>query len=166
MDKQALRKADLITSIILFGVSSAICVMSVKLLMNSLSKGRQWFESAGLFPLIVAVFLGICSVSLFLRARKDGARFDFITKDNILKLLKMKEFRVGCTIIGLLTIYIIVMMLPGRQYEAATFFYLFISMIAFQKRTRKSIINSLIIAVISTAVLEYGFGHLACVLLP
>lgn len=166
MNKQTLRKMDLITSILLLIISVAGCIMSVQLVVKTLQSGRQWFESAGLFPMLVTFFLGMCSISLFLTAKKDGAGFDFLTKEKVLALAGMKEFKTGSLVVGLFGLYIFIMMTPGRQYELATFFYLLVSMLVFQKRSKKSIIKSIVIAAVATAVLTFGFGQLAMVPLP
>ncbi len=166
MDKNSLRRADLVTSIILFSISVIGCIMSVGLLFNTISNGRKWFESAGLFPSIVCVLLGLCSISLYTKARNDGARFDFISVDKLKELVKSREFKVAAIIIALLGGYIFILMLPGKMYEVATFLYLFAFMIIFQKKTRKSIIKSLIVSVIATVLITFGFGQLAMVPLP
>lgn len=166
MEKGTLRKADMITSIILMIISISGFFMSLQLLLKTLSRGKDWFESAGLFPMIVTFFLGMCAVSLFRTARKDGAKFDFLTMEKAAALIKSKEFKVASIVIGTLAAYIIVLMLPGKLYVIATFIYLLTSMLMFQKRTKKAIINSIIISVVATAVLAFGFGQLAMIPLP
>ena len=166
LEKGTLRKADMVTSIILMIISISGFVMSLQLLLRTISKGKDWFESAGLFPMIVTFFLGICAVSLFLTARKDGAKFDFLTMEKLTALIKSKEFKVAGIVIGSLAAYIIVLMLPGKLYVIATFIYLLTTMVMFQKRTKKSVLKSIIIAAVTTAVLAFGFGQLAMIPLP
>ncbi len=166
MEKKALRKADLVTSMILMGISITGFIMSLQLVIRTISRGKEWFESSGLFPMIVTFFLGLCAYSLFLTARRAGARLDFITKENMLFMTKTREFKVACIVIGLLAAYIMLLMLPGRLYAVVTFVYLLTSMLVFQKKTKKSVIHSIIIAAVATAVLAFGFGKLAMIPLP
>lgn len=165
-DKKALRKMDLVTSVFLFIISVVGCIMSLQLLLRTINNGKEWFTSAGLFPLIVTLFLGVCSVSLFMTAWKYGARFDFLKKEIIVNLIKSSEFKSGCAVVAILFLYIFTMTRPGKQYEIATFLFMFITMVVFQKRTKRAIINSLIISLVATAVLSYGFGQLAMIPLP
>ena len=92
MDKGTLRRADLVTSIILMAFSSFVIAESVKYLQKTLSKGRPWFESSGLFPLIISILLLLCAILLLFRALKDGARFDFLTKEKVITFLHTREF--------------------------------------------------------------------------
>lgn len=166
MNKSALRKADLITSIILMAISMWIFITSFQLLLTTIRRGRDWFESAGLFPMIVSFFLAVCAISLFNTARKAGAKFNFITKENTLGVVKSKQFKIGSIVVGMLAVYILILMLPGRQYEIVTFFYLFAAMFVFQEKNKKNLVKALVIAAIATAVLSYGFGQLAMIPLP
>lgn len=165
MDKLNLRRADLVTSIILFLFSIFVFVNAIMLLSNTLKKEKDWYVSAGLFPLIISVFLALCAFMLFSKARKDGATFDFINLENIKLLTQSKEFRVATFVIGLLAFYIFVL-LAVLPYWLATFIYLYVFMFVFQKKTAKHIIIMSIVAVLSTIALTYGFGTLAMIPLP
>jgi len=165
VDKLKLRRADLVTSIILFLFSAFVFVNAIELLSNTLRKEKDWYVSAGLFPLIISVFLALCAYLLFSRARKDGAKLDFIKTENIKSLISSKEFKVATFIIGLLAFYIFVL-LEVLPYWLATFIYLYVFMFTFQKKTKKHIIIMSIVAVLSTIALTYGFGTLAMIPLP
>ena len=54
-------------------------------------------------------------VSLYTKARNDGARFDFISVDKLKELVKSREFKVAAIIIALLGGYIFILMLPGNR---------------------------------------------------
>lgn len=166
MDKSTLRRADLVTSTILFVFSIWVFIMSIQYVVTTIERGKHWFESSGLFPMIISFLLCLCSITLFGKAKKDGAKFDFLTGEKIKGLAATRKFRVAIIVIGMLATYIFALMLPGRQYEIASFIYLFIAMLIFQERNKKNIINSVIIAGVSTAVLSFCFGQLAMVPLP
>lgn len=165
MDKLKLRRADLVTSIILFLFSAFVFVNAIILISNTLEKEKDWYVSAGLFPLIISVFLALCAFLLFSKARKDGAKLDFINMDNVKSLISTREFQVATFIIGLLAFYIFVL-LEVLPYWLATFIYLYVFMFAFQKKTVKHIVIMSIVVVLSTIALTYGFGTLAMIPLP
>lgn len=165
MDIKTLRRADLVTSVALMIVSFAGITMSVPLLLRTLARERFWYKSAGLFPMIVCLLLGICAVILFIRAKKDGASFDFFTREKIIGFFKLREFRVATAVIIFLAVYIFIM-LPLMSYETATFIYLFVFMFAFMEKNFKNGIKTLLISAAATAALTYGFGHLAMIPLP
>ncbi|MDH8678080.1 hypothetical protein QE109_07970 [Fusibacter bizertensis] len=167
MEKKAMRRADLITSVVLLIYSIGMFVMSVNLVLKTLSKGRMWYQSAGLFPTIVATFTFLCAISLMRTAFKDGADFSFLTMDNAKKLIKSKEFKVSFIIIGLLAMYIFILLpITWLRYEFSTFIFLFTFMIIFNKKDIKSIIKTIVICIIATGMLTYGFGQLAMIPLP
>jgi hypothetical protein len=165
VDKSNLRKADLVTSIILFVLSAAGFIMSMGFMQRTLAKGRHWFESAGLFPMIATFLLGLCAIILFTNAWNYGARFDFLKKDKIMKLLKNKEFKVALIVIGLLMVYVLVV-IPLLPYWLATFLYLFSFMVIFKEKNIKSILIAFIVSAVTAAALTYGFGQLAMIPLP
>lgn len=165
MEKLNLRRADLVTSIILFLFAAFVFVNAIGLISNTLEKEKDWYVSAGLFPLIISIFLALCAFLLFSKARKDGAKLDFITNESIKSLIYSREFKVATFIIGLLAFYIFVL-LEVLPYWLATFIYLYVFMFVFQKKTKKHIIIMSIVAVLSTIALTYGFGTLAMIPLP
>lgn len=167
MEKGTLRRADMVMSIVIAGYAVFMFIMALKLQLRTLDKGKDWFQSAGLFPIIVSVLLLLCAVLLFSRARKDGARFDFITGEKIKGLAKSREFLVALGVVALLAVYIFIL-LPAKwiNYEISTFLYLATFMILFNDKTVKKIAISVIISLIATVVITYGFGTLAMIPLP
>lgn len=166
MNKSALRRADLVTSIFLLIVAVVGFIMSCQYMQNSLSRNTQWYKSAGLFPMIVTFLLAVCSVMLFKIAIKDGAKFDFFTKEKFSELMKSKSFQVSLAIIGWLAVYIFIL-IPLLHYMIATFIFLTLFMLYFEEnRDIKKITLILIICVCATAALTFGFGKLAQVPLP
>lgn len=166
MEKSTLRRADLVTSVILMLVAIGGFYMSLLLFLKTLDRGKDWFKSAGLFPMIILFFLFVCSLMLFTKARRDGARFDFFTKDKVIHLFKSKEFQVAIIVIGMLAGYIFVL-IPLLSYWISTSIYVFGFMVYFKKeRSLKDLLKILIITVCVTAALTYGFGTLAQIPLP
>ena len=120
----------------------------------------------------------ICAIALFRFAWKEGARFDFIKKENVQKLLKNREFKVAVSITVILLVYIkglipffrkTIDFFPKFQafpFMIATFIMLFVMMIAFAERTKKHVVTSLIVSAVSAAAISYGFGMLALIPLP
>jgi len=166
MNKSTLRRADLITSIFLLIVAIIGFIMSYQYMQNSLNRNTEWYKSAGLFPMIVTFFLAVCSIMLLRIAFKDGAKFDFFTKDKFDVLMKSKSFQISVAIIGWLAVYIFIL-IPLLHYMIATFIFLTLFMLYFEEnRDAKKIIIILIICICATAALTFGFGQLAQVPLP
>lgn len=167
MEKKNLRRADLITSGILLVYGSGMFILSLQLMMRTLEKNRHWYQSAGLFPLITSALLIICSVFLMKTALSSGANLKFINKANVLNLVKSNEFRTTTTVIGLIAAYIFLLLpLKWLRYEYATFIFIFGFMTLFNQKNKKAILKGLIISIIATMLLTYGFGELAMIPLP
>lgn len=160
-----LRRSDLVTSLILILFSSVVFFEALKMLSSTLEKNKEWYVSAGLFPLIVSVCLALCALLLFIRAWKDGARFDFLNTSSMKTMIKHKEVRVAVIIISWLAIYIFIF-LKFLPYWLGTFIFLFVFMLFFKKITVKSLVTMVIISVCTTVALTYGFGTLAMIPLP
>ena len=191
MKKDTLRRADLLFSIVLILVSIWFGVKSVLLFPNPFSKDWDrltseeiqanldaWFKSPGLIPLIFSVFLLICSIVLLVTAVKQGARFDFFTKEKITTFLKNNELHTALIVIGLLFGYIYILIPLCRNYLnlfsqyqwfpflIATFTYLAVFIIIFNEKTRKKIITSFIVAAAGSGFITLSFGVAAKILLP
>lgn len=192
MDKKTLRRADLVMSIFIFALAVFVFIMSAKLMQRTLNLHNQdyaiWYRSSGLVPMIVSVLLAISSISLFLKAWGDGARFDFFTKEKIKCFFNSREFRVATFIIAWLAIYIFVLLGPVEAgiynilydvkgiawqipyylpYTIMTFIYLFVFMMMFSDRTKKkSWYTSLVLSLLVSVVVAYLFGDVAMIILP
>lgn len=192
MDKITLRKADLVMSILLFGLAVFVFILSLQYMDRTLNLNNPdsaiWYRSSGLMPMIVSVLLAISSISLFVKAWGDGARFDFFTKDKIIHFFTCREFRVAGFVIGWLAVYIFILLGPVEAwiynalyhvkgipwyiphylpYIIMTFIYLAVFMLAFNDRSkRRNWITSIIIALICSFVIAYLFGDVAMIILP
>lgn len=191
MKKSSLRRADLVFSVALMGVSIAAMIESVKLLFNPFGrefeqiKGddlkaclENWYQSVGLVPFIIAAFLLVCALCLFHFARREGARFDFVKLDNLRTLLKTEEFRVAVIVTVILCAYVFWFMPLCRKYldffprfqgfpfMVATFLMLFLMMAAFGKKTLKGMLSYVLVSALAAGAIAYGFGMLALIPLP
>lgn len=191
MKKETLRRADLLFSIVLMVVSVWFGVKSALLFRNPFSKSADlltkeeiatnlsdWYNSPGLIPLIFSVLLLLCAVILFRTAWKEGARFDFFTKEKTIAFLHNDEFHVAIKVIGLMGVYLFGLIplcrntidfiptFQGFPFLVATFIYLFTFVIWFNEKTVKKIVMSLIVAGVGSAAITLGFGSVAQILLP
>jgi len=191
MKKETLRRADLLFSIVLMLVSIWFGVKSALLFPNPFSKDwdiltkeevqknlDEWFKSPGLIPLIFSIFLLICSIVLLITVIKDGAKFDFITKEKVKIFLNNNELHTAIKVIGLLIVYIFILiplcrnfldLIPQFQwfpFLIATFIYLSVFIIFFNEKTKKKIITSFIVAAAGAGSITVCFGVVAKILLP
>ncbi|WP_461206247.1 tripartite tricarboxylate transporter TctB family protein [Clostridium sp. DL1XJH146] len=192
MEKKTLRRADLAMSIVLLLIAAFVFIMSLQLMIRTLSLNNPdsaiWYRSSGLVPMIVSVLLAICALSLFSTAWKEGARFDFFTKEKVAHFFTCREFKVAGFVIGWLAFYIFILLGPVETaiynalydiegiswiipyylpYVLMTFIYLFIFMISFSDRSKKrNWLTSLIISLIVSVIVAYLFGDIAMIILP
>jgi len=191
MDKQTLRRADLFMSYVLLAFSAWIFFMSIANFINPYGRDfdkvrpeefkmqfERWYEQAALFPFIAAILLAICALGLRSKAIKDGAKFDFFTKDKAKNFIKSRELFVVTTIVPLTAAYLFILIpfcrmqlnffdtFQGFPFGVATFIYLFAFMIIFNEKTSKKVLMSLIISLAGSAMITYGFGSLALIPLP
>ena len=100
-------------------------------------------------------------------ALSAGANLKFITKSNFTNLIRSSEFRATTTVITLIATYIFVLLpLKWLRYEYATFIFIFGFMTLFNHKNKKTILKGLLISIIATMLLTYGFGELAMIPLP
>jgi len=165
--KENLRRADLVFGLCLITFSILLLNGAYKLIARTLDRGRFWYQSAGLFPSIVGVLLLLCSILLVVRALKDGAKFDYLTKEKIMVFIRSKKTHVTSFVVVWLGVYIFVLLpMEFLHYSIATFIYLLVFMMVFQKKDIKQLAKSIVISVFATLLLTYGFGQLAMIPLP
>lgn len=191
MKKSALRRADLVFSMVLMAVSVFCMIYSVKSFFNPFGRDfsmvsgddikktiLEWYLSPSLVPFIFAACLLICAIFLYRNARKEGAKFDFLTRGNIQFFMKNREVYVAVGEIAILTIYIkgliplcrnhldLFPRFQGFPFMIATFVCLTIQMIIFGKKTPVKIITAVVISGVAAFAITYGFGMLAMIPLP
>ena len=190
-EKKVIRRFDLVTSILLIAGSIWFLFQCKDLFFNPFGKKvvsekelveitEKWFQSPALFPVLVGVLLLVSGIALLIIALKDGARFDFISKENIKSLGKNREFLTFVIVGGSLAIYIYALIpfcraflniLPysfqGFPFMVATFIFMSeISIIFQQERTKKNILISLVVALIASLVISLMFNKGALIPLP
>lgn len=191
MDKQTLRRADLIFSYVLMLLSTWFFIMSVKLFFNPFSRDFkmvspedikmgiiEWYKAPALLPLLLSFLIFISALMLMHKARKDGARLDFFKKEQIISFLRNRELRVASGVIAMIAVYIFILIpvcrrnlnffptFQGFPFMIATFIFLSGFIISFNEKSIKKIIVSVAVAAISSFAITYGFGTLALIPLP
>jgi len=191
MDKSKVRRADLVFSLCLMIMAVYFFVKSAALFINPFGREfekinaeelkiglMEWYKSPGLLPMVLSIIIFILAVILWNVARRDGAAFDFLTRSNLTIFLKNRELKVAVIVVGYLLIYIYGMIpvcrrhlnlfprFQGFPFMIATFGYLALFMITFNKKSVKAILTSILIAVLAAGAITYGFGNLALIPLP
>jgi hypothetical protein len=191
MEKTSLRRADIVFSVVLMMISIIVMIESINILINPFGRSFEkvsaesiknnilkWYESPALIPFLLAVVLLLLSVSLLHIALKDGARLDFVTKVKLFNFIKNREFIVSCSVISCLCVYAYILIpfcrrkidffprFQGFPFMVATYIYLALMMIIFNKKSLKKIIVSLILSAVASFIIIYGFGMLALIPLP
>jgi hypothetical protein len=194
LNKLSLRKADLVFSIVLMGISVNVIIQSIKLFFNPF--GRQfedvsadeikasiieWTKSPALLPLILAAFLMLCAVLLLLNARREGARLELsinAIKEKLTLLRKNRESYVVIIITLLLFSYIFLLIpfcranlnlfvrFQGFPFMIATFVFMFAMIAIFNQKTVRKMLMSFLVAAIASGLIAYGFGVIAMIPLP
>lgn len=171
--KEIVKKADFFTSIVLFILGIVILILSLQMPLEELTGSKDmWYASPGLFPGFVAVVLMICSVILFLSA--DYRHWGGMHREDWEKIkgyLKGSQFVRLVIAVALLAVYVFGL-LGHISYYAATFLYLFCTMVIFrpQQETKKKSIGNLLVLLVVTAVVTalvgLGFAKFAQIPLP
>jgi len=194
LDKLSLRKADLVFSIVLMGLSVYVLVESFKLFINPFGRDLEkvsgdeikaslinWIQSPGLLPAILACFLMLCAILLIVNALREGARLNFSIKaiiEKLTNLSKIREFYVVIIVTILLFGYVFFLIpfcranlnyfykFQGFPFMIATFIFLFIMMAISNQKTIRKMFISFLIAAIASGLITYGFGVMAMIPLP
>ncbi len=192
MDKKNLRRADLVTSVILILGSIFMMFQSYKLFANPFSKAAEklteaeiaknlelWYKSPGLIPLIISVVICALAIGLFIFAWKEGARFDFFKFEKLKFALADKEIKTAVIVVGTLAIYIYILMpvcrwaldffygFQGFPFAVATSIYISGMGIIYQReRNKKTIITSIIVGVVAAFAVALIFNKAAMIMLP
>ncbi len=191
MSKSSLRRADLVFSYILMAISVYVIIESVNIFFNPFGRDwedikpetlkdtiEKWYESPALMPFLLGFIILFLAFRLRAVALKDGAKFDFISVSNIKAFIFMKETRIAAFVIGAFCLYVLVfiplcreylnffVMFQGFPFLIATFLFLALQMVVFNKKNLKGILMSLLVAAIFAGAITYGFGTLALIPLP
>ena len=191
MQKSTLRKTDLVFSLVLMAISVYVFFESIVLFFNPFGrpfakvKGEtikqgilEWYTSPALMPFLLAIILFILAMLLFKNARKEGAKFDFFTKEKFAALAGARETHVCIIVCAFLCLYVFALIPLCRKYlnffptfqafpfMIATFLYLVGMMLVFGQRTGKKILMSFIVSAGAAAFIALGFGVLAMIPLP
>ncbi len=191
MKKSTLRRADLVFSCVLMVIAIYSMVEAVSVFINPMGmdfdrlKGdaiksaiEGWYKSPGLMPFLLGIVIFFLAMVLRDIAVKDGARFDFFTKAHVKHFLALRETRVAAIIIAIFCLYVFVLIpqcraafnffpkFQGFPFMIATFVFLALQMVIFNKHTVKAVLTSLLVAAVASGAITYGFGMVAMIPLP
>lgn len=156
-----------------FWGSLALVIFSILFLVFSFQiknvTTAQWYDSPRLFPLVIGSCLLIFCL-IYMLQNREGWKISADDIAGIREYLKSSTFLKLMISIILLALYVFVFLgfrigtfkLP---YEAATFLYMFLTMIYFRPKGFAIWKIILVSAVLSFAV-GYGFSHFAKIPLP
>lgn len=190
-EKRVLRRFDLVFSILLMVGSIFYTIESIKLFLNPFGRPwdkvteettaeiiSKWYESPALLPFIISILLFICAIILLRIALKDGARFDFLKKDLILKLKENKELKTFFIVVPSLAVYIyfliptcrkflnVVRGFQGFPFVIATFIFMSFLSILFSKRTKRDILMGFVVSFIAAFAITLLFNKVALLPMP
>ncbi len=164
LKKESLRKADVISSIILIILGIYVIKEALKMPATGLpgTVEQEFYLAPGFFPIIVAIVLIIMGLFLLINGIRSGGR---ISKDDLRKFVKIftsKNAIRSIVITALIIIYTIILL--GRiPFFWATFIFLAGSMFFLKAGSWWSI---LLISTIGSLIIQYCFGTLARIPLP
>ncbi len=191
MSKSSLRRADLVFSYILMAISVYVIIESVVIFFNPFAREwekikpetikdtiEKWYESPALMPFLLGFILLFLAFRLRGVALKAGAKFDFLSVSKIKTFVNLRETKVATFVIVAFFVYVLVfiplcreylnffVMFQGFPFLVATFLFLALQMVVFNKKNLKVILMSLLVAAIFAGAITYGFGTLALIPLP
>lgn len=158
LEKEKLRKADLLMSVILMGISLFFLLKSI----NMEVENEPIYTSPGLLPSIICLLILGSSIHLFISSWKEGAK---ITISDIKSYLgsfrEERTIRILMTV-GIFLFYIFVL-LQFFNFLISTFIYLSIFLYLFKAG---NIFKVFLISSLTAFSISYIFGELVSIPLP
>lgn len=163
-----LRKADVISSIVLFIFGFLFLIgalrMPFKIYAKTTGNPSGIYCSPGILPTVIGSVIIILAIMLFIAGIKGGGRITLSGLKSPLDYVRTKKFLRLVIATGLLVIYIFVLI--GRvRFDLSTFIYIFSNMLIFRAE-RYSVIKILIICAAFSLAVTYSFYYLAKIPLP
>lgn len=148
----------------LFSIIYLICASQIRKISTA-----KWYDSPSLFPLVIGGCLLLFCL-IYLWQNRKGCTFEKQDLKDIVAYFKSSTFFRLIVSIATLAVYIFVLLglkigsfkLP---YEAATFIYLFVTM-AFFRPKGYAIWKIILISLLLSVAVGYGFSHFAKIPLP
>ena len=163
LKKEGQSLGELITALIFLVFGLFVFLQGWKMPREEITHDPEaWYSVPGFFPIIIGALLMLFCGILITRIIKQGNIGGNI-KFSPEKLLKNKV--VIRTVIALMLLIVYIVILKYVHYAIITFLFLFSSMMIFREE-KYSVWKILVISVITTAALTYGFGTLAKIPLP
>jgi putative tricarboxylic transport membrane protein len=171
-NEENLRKSDIVVAPVLFVFGVFMVIESLRMPVVEVTRDpEKWYAAPGLFPGFIGIVLALQAIILFIIGLKGLKETKGIISKadirNARDFLKSSVFRRLVTAASLLFIYVVVM-LGHIPYLVSTFIYLSANMLIFSsdKLEVRHVIKLLIISVISSGIVAYGFSHFALIPLP
>mgnify|MGYP004552513993 CR=1 FL=1 len=137
-----------------------LIITSIQMPGEELTGNKElWYSAPGVFPTFVGAVLSILSVLLILQYVKKNKGKAKLDVGKIKVYLCGQHFRSLLIVLFYLSVYIFGLL--GRvKFPIATFLFLSISMITFRKE-KIAIWKLILISLLASAAITYGFGTLA-----
>jgi len=165
MKKEPLRSADLLTGIIFSVLGVYVCFKSIGMFYVEnirMQEGAAWYNSPGLFPLVIGAGFTLLSVLLILNSIKEKGSLGILRWSRIKGLFKDNRFIRGVLVVLILGFYVF-FLLDRFPFFMSTFIFLITCMSVFKaEKWYKIIIYSFVFAWMIT----YIFGTVVKIPMP
>lgn len=162
MNKNTLRKLDVIFGFFLASVSVFFIIVSIKMPWDGISGGGI-YAAPGLMPLIVAISIFFMSLSVAISAIKECGGIKREDVSHAIKSLKTIYTKRIFTMALIIVIYAFVLI--GRiPFGIATFIYLCTFMILFRKDGKRWV--CVVVSIVCAFLITFFFGNVINIPLP
>ncbi len=162
MDKNTLRKCDIVFGFLLAIASLIFAIISFRMPWDGISGGGI-YAAPGLMPLIVSSAIFFMSISVAINGIKEAG---FIKISDITRLIKYLNtvFTKRVALMALIIIIYAFVLLGRIPFGLSTFIYLFSFMFLFRRENKWWV--CLIVSVISSFLITFFFGSIINIPLP
>lgn len=156
-----MRLADIVTSLVLAVFAVFVFGTALGYIESTLNHGARWYQSAGLFPAIVAAGLFLCAVKLFFDARRELPPEASVAAVVEAVHRNRKRILAAFAVFGWIGFYVFILM-RLISYVPATFIFIVVLIIVVEHR----LVRPVLIAALVTAALYGTFAKIAMIPLP
>lgn len=156
-----MRIADIVTSIVLAIFAAFVFSVALGHIRSTLEHGARWYQSAGLFPAIVAAGLFLCAVKLFFDARREVPPNASVAAIGEAVRRNRKRILAAVAVFSWIIFYVFVLM-RLISYVPATCLFIAVLIAAVERKLMKPVLVSAIV----TAGLYGIFAKIAMIPLP
>ena len=167
---------DFISGIVLLVFSTIVFVYGIYIINTmNLGKGVEWYTSPALMPLFIGAIIGILSILLIIKNKTNFIEYLKNNKNNSKvrdqisikdAIMHYRENQLISFVITLVLLIFYIFVFIGRMpFVLATFLYLVLNMIIFREKGF-AIWKLVIISIVMSVLINYGFGIVAKIPLP